>query len=130
MLQRVSSFTQLCCIRTDVCVCVHLCVLLFTRISWSSSSSHSSGSFPHLSLVFWGKKNTHHPHSPWIRLLSINHPSPDLRSHQVISPSLSLSFLSPLSVYLSSDKSPHTKSDSLFHLIKDAHLLFLSSHQL
>lgn len=58
-------------------------VLLFTRISWSSSSSHSSGSFPHLSLVFWG--NTHHQHSPWMKRFSINHQTPDLRSNQVIS---------------------------------------------
>lgn len=94
--------------------------LLFTRISWSSSSSHSSGSFPHLSLVFWG--NTHHQRSPWMKRFSINQLTPDLRSNQVISPVL----FSP-SPSLSTDKSPHRKSDSLFQFINDAHLPFISS---
>lgn len=95
-------------------------MLLFTRISWSSSSSHSSGSFPHLSLVFWG--NTHHQHSPWMKRFSINQLTPDLRSNQVIS-----LLLFSRSFSLSTDKSPHTKSDSLFQFINNARLLFISS---
>lgn len=100
--------------------CVFLSSLLFTRISWSSSSSHSSGSFPHLSLVFWG--NTHHQRSPWMKRFSINQLTPDLRSNQVIP----LVLFSP-SPSLSADKSPHRKSDSLFQFINDAHLPFISS---
>lgn len=62
--------------------CFSLLLLSVTRISSSSSSSHSSGSFPHLSLVFWG--NTHHQCSPWMKRFCINQPTPDLRSKQVI----------------------------------------------
>lgn len=88
---------------------LHVRRSLFTRISSSSSSSHSSGSFPHLSLVFWG--NTHHQRSPWTKRFSINQLTPDLRSNQVIS---------LLCLSLSTDKSPHRKSDSLFQFINDA----------
>ena len=44
------------------------------------------------------------------------HQSADLRSQKVV----------PLCLFLSADESPFRKSDSLFHFINEAHLLFVS----
>lgn len=62
------------------------------------------------------EENTHHQDSPWMKRLGINQLTPDLRSKRVIS---LLLFPQPLS--LSTDKSPHRKSDNLFQFINDAH---------
>lgn len=58
-------------------------------------------------------KHTHRQRSPWMKRFSINQPTPDLKSNQVISLLLFSQSLSP-------DKSPHRKCDSLFQFINDA----------